>query len=403
MSIFKYLFQIITLDIISKAIFGIISILIIRFLSVEEFAIYSISIALINIVSSSVSSIFNRLYIAGGIDKSLPKSSFFTYQILLTAVIFIFLLPMSSIFNNYFSIIFLATLSQVLFLFVQTHFQASLNFKVYYLSDFTRIAIYSFSFISLICLNTLNTMNILIVYCLSSLSSFIFFGVKLLRIKDLLDLRNVIIFTKSLLHGNEMFLLLYSLIVILFSYTDLLMLKYFSTEYSVAIFAAAFTYYGFLRTILNSIHKLMLPLVQKSKSIDEIRSIMKNFSYLSFTAFPLFIMIIFLSDFFIPFLDNNKYPESIKIFKILAISSYFSFLFSPYVNIVFRAKNAKFLFQIYSIIFSIYLLTSPIIIIFFDVIGLAIFSLFAWLLLNFITFLKSQKILFNSKDLVLDD
>ena len=105
MSIFKYLFQIITLDIISKAIFGIISILIIRFLSVEEFAIYSISIALINIVSSSVSSIF-RLYIAGGIDKSLPKSSFFTYQILLTAVIFIFLLPMSSIFNNYFSIIF---------------------------------------------------------------------------------------------------------------------------------------------------------------------------------------------------------------------------------------------------------------------------------------------------------
>ena len=174
MSIFKYLFQIITLDIISKAIFGIISILIIRFLSVEEFAIYSISIALINIVSSSVSSIFNRLYIAGGIDKSLPKSSFFTYQILLTAVIFIFLLPMSSIFNNYFSIIFLATLSQVLFLFVQTHFQASLNFKVYYLSDFTRIAIYSFSFISLICLNTLNTMNILIVYCLSSLSSFIF-------------------------------------------------------------------------------------------------------------------------------------------------------------------------------------------------------------------------------------
>ena len=114
---------------------------------------------------------------------------------------------------------------------------------------------------------------------------FYFFGVKLLRIKDLLDLRSVIIFTKSLLHGNEMFLLLYSLIVILFSYTDLLMLKYFSTEYSVAIFAAAFTYYVFLRTILNSIHKLMLPLVQKSKSIDEIRSIMKNFSYLSFTAF----------------------------------------------------------------------------------------------------------------------
>ena len=59
----------------------------------------------------------------------------------------------------------------------------------------------------------------------------------------------------------------------------------------------------------------MLPLVQKSKSIHEIKSIMKNFSYLSFAAFPLFIIIIFLSDFFIPFLDNNKYQSRLKFLR----------------------------------------------------------------------------------------
>ena len=75
MNVLKSLFQIISLDMVSKLIVGIISISIIRFMSIAEFALYAVAIAAINIVSSTVSSIFNRIYIVGDIDPSIPKSS----------------------------------------------------------------------------------------------------------------------------------------------------------------------------------------------------------------------------------------------------------------------------------------------------------------------------------------
>ena len=100
MNVLKSLFQIISLDMISKLIFGAISICIIRFMPISEFALYAVAIAAINIISSSVSSIFNRIYIVGDIDSSIPKSSFFTYQALITTLIFFLIYPFKNIFEG---------------------------------------------------------------------------------------------------------------------------------------------------------------------------------------------------------------------------------------------------------------------------------------------------------------
>ena len=393
MNVLKSLFQIISLDMVSKLIFGIISISIIRFMSIAEFALYAVAIAAINIVSSTVSSIFNRIYIVGDIDPSIPKSSFFSYQALITILIFLLIYPFKNIFEGHTSIIFFATLCQIFFLFVQTYFQANLNFKYYYISDFLKIVIYLLGFLFFFFEDMLTTRNILIIHSLSSLIPFLVFGLKLLNLKDLLSFEKVIIFSKSLLTDNKKFLFLYSLVVICFSYIDLIMLKTFSTKYFVAVFGAAFTYYGFLRTILNSVHKLLLPLIEKSKTVGDIKLIMKNFSKLSIVAFPFFAMIIFSSKYFIPFFDNNKYPDSILIFQILAFSAYLSFSFSPYANVLFKYRESKFLFKMYFTLFIIYVLISPFIIIQYNIVGLAIFSLISWFILNFTTFIKSKKLM----------
>lgn len=397
MNVLKSLFQIISLDMISKLIFGAISICIIRFMPISEFALYAVAIAAMNIISSSVSSIFNRIYIVGDVDSSIPKSSFFTYQAMITILIFFLIYPFKNIFEGHTSIIFFATLTQIFFLFIQTHFQANLNFKFYYISDFLRIAIYLLGFLFLLFDNLLTTRNILIINSLSSLLPFLFFGINMLKLKDLLNLNKVVIFSKSLLTNNKKFLLLYSLVVICFSYTDLIMLKNFSTPYFVAVFGAAFTYYGFLRTILSSVHKLLLPLIEKSSTVDDIKSIMSNFSYISIFALPFFALIIFSSKYFIPFIDNNKYPDSVLIFQILAISSYLSFIFSPYANILFKYRESRFLFRLYFSSFLIYIFIAPFIIHEFSVVGLAILSLITWFLLNFFSYLKSRKLMRSNK------
>ena len=220
------------------------------------------------------------------------------------------------------------------------------------------------------------------------------FTIKLLSDIPFIEIRSFLEYEdKSLLTDNKKFLFLYSLVVICFSYIDLIMLKTFSTKYFVAVFGAAFTYYGFLRTILNSVHKLLLPLIEKSKTVGDIKLIMKNFSKLSIVAFPFFAMIIFSSKYFIPFFDNNKYPDSILIFQILAFSAYLSFSFSPYANVLFKYRESKFLFKMYFTLFIIYVLISPFIIIQYNIVGLAIFSLISWFILNFTTFIKSKKLM----------
>ena len=76
---FKNISKIFSMEILAKALFSIISLGIIRFLSQDEFAIYIIALSTISIITSSVGAVFNRLFIAGKFDQN--KFTFYLFSL----------------------------------------------------------------------------------------------------------------------------------------------------------------------------------------------------------------------------------------------------------------------------------------------------------------------------------
>ena len=65
--------------------------------------------------------------------------------------------------------------------------------------------------------------------------------------------------------------------MILISSLDTILIRIFDDTNQVAIFGAAFTYFGILQAILYAINKLYLPMLQKTNSLREINSAMDTF------------------------------------------------------------------------------------------------------------------------------
>ncbi len=392
----NYISRIFSMEIIAKAIFSIISLGVIRFLSNDEFAVYIISLTTISIITSSIGAIFNRLFIAGKFD--FDKYSFLPFlgiQVLLIILIFFLFLPFKEIYEGNLDLVFLVSSLQILFIFIQTSFQKELNFSRYYSSEYLRLCIYLLLFIFLVFNDLLTARNILTVQAGSvGLASLIFFSKIKIENESFL-FQKFFSLLKILSTGSNKYLILYSLIVVFMSGFDTLLIRIFDNKNQVAIFGAAFTYYGILQSILYAVNKLYLPMIQKTKSIEEINSAMTtlntlNIKYLSI----LFIFTIALSPIFIPFIDNGRYPDSILVFQILGASSFFSLLFSPYKNIIFKFSDNKYIFSLYlkSFVF-VYIFLLPNVIIKYHSIGVAVVFLINWFIVNFISYLRAKKIL----------
>ena len=393
---FKNISKIFSMEILAKALFSIISLGIIRFLSQDEFAIYIIALSTISIITSSVGAVFNRLFIAGKFDQNkftfLP---FFLIQMALLILLFLFFLPIKSIYNGNLDVVFYASGLQVLLIFIQTSFQKELKFNKYYLSEYLRLFVYLLLFVFLFLNDFLNARNILSIQAISAGISSLIFISKVSFKRESFLFKKIISLFRVLINGSNKYLIFYSIIVILISSLDTILIRIFDDTNQVAIFGAAFTYFGILQAILYAINKLYLPMLQKTNSLREINSAMDtlnnlNTRYLSI----LFVMIILSAPFLIPIIDNGKYPESILIFQILGISSFFSLVLSPYKNIIFKFGDNKYIFKIYFLsLIIVYGIILPNIIIRYHALGVAVVFLLNWFTVNFLSYLRAKKIL----------
>lgn len=394
MDIKAKLLKILSLDVMAKIIFAIVSLSVIRIMPIDDFAIYTIALVTINLVTSVVSSIFNRIYIVADFKTNITVSSFLSFQLFLVVLIFILLFPLNFLYEGFFELVFITTILQVFFMFVQTYYQREMQFRAYYKVEFTRVFVYVCMFIGLNYINeTISIENMLIIQAVASGFVFFIFGLRLLKLNEILEISNSLDFVKQIFHSSYKYIFLYSLVVVLLVNTDVYMLRLLDDKYQVAIFGAAFTYYAFLQVALGSVHKLLLPLIQKTTDIEELQKIMNEYKKITLWLLPIFIIGAISSAWIIPIVDNGKYPESIVIFQILTVSSYISFIFSPYSNIVLKFNENKYIFILYLSAFVIHIGVLFIIIPFYHACGIAFVSLITYGFVNYMTYLKSKKII----------
>ena len=394
MKILNKLVKILSLDFSAKIILAFISLSLIRLFSTEELALYTIIFTTVNLISSLIASIINKLFIIGNFEeKGYSLSNFLSLQLMMLVLFYFILLGFSHLFGGYLFSVYFLILLKVFLIFIQTYYQKSMDFRKYYKVEYFRIILYLAFFFLIFLTNNLGLREIIHINIISLTLVCLIYGSQLISINEMFDLKKSIKMFSETLYSEYRYLYLFSIATLILVNLDVYMLRAIDTTYQVAIFGAAFTFYSFLKLGLDAVQKLFLPLVNSIKKVSEIKRLFNQHIKLSLSLIPFLIIGLFLSEKIIPIIDGGKYPESIIIFQILAISAFFSFVFSPFSNILLKYKEFKYQFKLIVFGILVHVTLNLLVINKYHALGLACVNLLVYLGVNFLMFVKGKTLL----------
>jgi O-antigen/teichoic acid export membrane protein len=131
-----------------------------------------------------------------------------------------------------------------------------------------------------------------------------------------------------------------------FARLDIFMLSHFSTQYELANYGVAFRYYSLALLVLGSIHAVLLPRFSKVDMQNVIKQRQFALKWLRMTValiVPLGIVLAVSRPLFI-WINGAQYARAFYILLIFAIGIWLSLMLSPLVNILRARKAFRFLF-----------------------------------------------------------
>jgi O-antigen/teichoic acid export membrane protein len=140
----------------------------------------------------------------------------------------------------------------------------------------------------------------------------------------------------------------YFLVLNLFSRMDVLMLMRFKGKEELAIYAVAFQFYSLSLLFLGSIHAVLLPKFSKSDMQNSVkqRAFLKKWLQVSVWLIIPIILFDWLGNPIFVWLNGDIYEKSFSIFIIFSVGIWLSMMFSPLVNIIISRGELRFLFTV---------------------------------------------------------
>jgi O-antigen/teichoic acid export membrane protein len=141
-------------------------------------------------------------------------------------------------------------------------------------------------------------------------------------------------------------LIAYGVVLAIMSRMSVLMLSHFASEGALANFGVGFQYYSLGMLMLGSIHAVLRPKFSRHEMQNEERQREFLNRWLRSTFWICIPLIIFFLFGKVPFVFVNgvQYEQAFIIFSILAVGIWLSIMLSPLVNILWSRKEFKFLF-----------------------------------------------------------
>src|SRR5262249_41379440 len=99
---------------------------------------------------------------------------------------------------------------------------------------------------------------------------------KYISIKDMLHFRTILSLIRRIIGTSYSYLIGYFFLLAVFGQIDIFMLKFLSSDHELATYGTAFRYYTAVILVLNSIHTVVLPLVQRAQTKQELNHIYKR-------------------------------------------------------------------------------------------------------------------------------
>jgi len=343
----KSVVQIFSLDLIAKAMMGILGVIIIRFMPEIEYAKYTFALSLVFVITQILSTSLNRIYIVGHHTLNLNDPlAFLGYQLFCICLLICVTVPFQHLASGIYWFAVALVSATCLSEFSRTIFQQKLRFFRFSFVELFRSSLFFLCVLILISIvhYKLHAWQVLLCQSGAMFASFFVFFRARIQIKETFLVRRALDIALAVLRGKYRYLFGYFSLLAFFSQLDVFMLKTLSSNFSLATYGSAFRYYSLLMLSLAAVHSVLLPSIQKVESIEDWNEVLAGLKRMLLVFVPVALFGAWFSQWIIPWIDKGKYPEAVTVFRILAVSSVFSFAFSPHVNLVLRFEDFKFLF-----------------------------------------------------------
>jgi len=351
----KAVLQVFVFDLVAKALLGGAAIVLIRYTPEQEYATYTFALAISTLFSQTITSTINRIYIIGYEEFKVRHelSAFLWLQIWGIAALSLALMPLASQLGAAYYFAAGLAAASCLSEYCKTSLQQAQRFFGYSMAELGRAVVTAGGVLVLVFIygHSVPAEGILLAQAVTVGALFLMLFHRTIDIAGAFRIRSATRLAATIARGEYKWLLGYFLVLSLFGQVDVFMLKALASSSELAGYGAAFRYYSLLSLALAAVHVVLLPVIRQLNNIEELRRVTAKHLMLTLAFIPLVLLLGWIAQWFLPWIDLGKYPQSVDVFRVLCASAVISFAFSPYVNIVMRYQKFRFLSGL--IIFSL--------------------------------------------------
>jgi len=290
----------------------------------------------------------------------------------------------------------LAGLGMLMLQFARSLYQAEEKFNNY-IGTLWFVQVLIFVSLGLLwALQLLSFVPVAIIFATVQLGTGFFLLANYLRDLQLSNLINLLLGQKTVLKQfiiSSGWLIGYFLVLNLFSRMDVLMLLRFKGEEELAIYAVAFQFYSLSLLFLGSIHAVLLPKFSKIDMQNPVkqRAFLKKWLQMSVWLIIPIILFDWLGKPLFVWLNGSAYEKSFPIFIVFSIGIWFSLMFSPLVNILMGTNQFNFMFLLGVVAFCINIILNLLLVPSLGGLGAAIAVIISISIINICSFIKIRK------------
>jgi O-antigen/teichoic acid export membrane protein len=384
-------------SLVTKAFVVVSSLVIIRIMSPEQYAAYTYGLAAFSILTGIVTSAFNRIFIIGYSRFNISEDigAFLLLQLLTLVVVGLLLYLFIDLPGYLYLIVLTLALTFCISDFLMTDYQRMLKFSRYSQVELARSILFVLAILGLIVLydDDLQAWQVLLLQAMSILIVAVPLLLRRKMLRGASRLSKSLALARAIILGKYRYMFGYLFILALFSQVDIFMLRSLSSEHQLATYGSAYRYYTLLLMALGAVKTVLLPLIQNVSSKLEMRKLFNKHRQLILLTIPIVLLGAVASSWVLPWVDAGKYPNAPVVFQILAVSSLFSFSFSPHVTVVMRFERFFFLFGLICVALVANLALNRYLIPTMGSIGAAWATLLAYGVVNSAIFFYSRRLL----------
>ncbi|KIL43164.1 lipopolysaccharide biosynthesis protein [Jeotgalibacillus campisalis] len=382
-------------DLTAKLSIGIVIILLIRFLPTETYSEYiffqSISILVVSTIVTGLNISLVRYESVQLTDRE--NITFFKFNYILFLVVIILLtLVVGTIYFVYRGETVLLLLLGVVYAFFlgtlrlnQAFFQSQNLFKkAGFIPNINNIILLVLLLVTLFYTEILSINIIILIHISSAIIVAILTLVSVYKHLKSRSLPNVVELRGYFL--ASVWMIIYSFFLGMMNQVDILVIKFYLSNYELATYGVAFKYYSLLLTLLPSILAVLRVRMAQTDISEDVEKQKKFiYSWIKRTTGYGAIMIILLittSKWYLPLLNNGRYEESVGVFNILLVGVGLSYIFSPIVTLVVSRNNFKLMAFLGGIAFFVNFISNIILVPSYGIISAALTTIIAQSIIN---------------------